>query len=153
MASTTFVDRRTPIMASWLNDVNNYVYNNPNGLLEAFNLTDDTAGYFQWDGVTKGIILISGNTSAAQSSLVAFRCGDGNAFVTSMAVGANVNVTTGTLNGTTGTDGKFTIAADTATNRVYLENRLGTTYGYTVSCLSCNTNSPGVGETTAFIEV
>lgn len=28
MASTTFVDRRTPIMASWLNDVNEYVYNN-----------------------------------------------------------------------------------------------------------------------------
>ena len=28
MASTTFVDRRTPIMADWLNDVNTYVYNN-----------------------------------------------------------------------------------------------------------------------------
>jgi len=29
MASTTFVDRRTPIMASWLNDVNSVVYNSP----------------------------------------------------------------------------------------------------------------------------
>ncbi len=28
MASTTFVDRQTPIMASWLNDVNDAVYNN-----------------------------------------------------------------------------------------------------------------------------
>jgi len=28
MASTTFVDRRTPIMASWLNDVNDFVYDN-----------------------------------------------------------------------------------------------------------------------------
>ena len=29
MASTTFVDRRTPIMADWLNDVNSVVYNSP----------------------------------------------------------------------------------------------------------------------------
>lgn len=28
MASTTFVDRQTPIMASWLNDVNDFVYDN-----------------------------------------------------------------------------------------------------------------------------
>lgn len=26
MASTTFVDSQTPILASWLNDVNDYVY-------------------------------------------------------------------------------------------------------------------------------
>jgi hypothetical protein len=30
MASTTFVDRQTPIVASWLNDVNEYVYENNN---------------------------------------------------------------------------------------------------------------------------
>ena len=28
MASTTFTDGQTPILASWLNDVNNFVYNN-----------------------------------------------------------------------------------------------------------------------------
>ena len=28
MASTTFTDGQTPILAAWLNDVNNYVYNN-----------------------------------------------------------------------------------------------------------------------------
>ena len=27
MASTTFTDGQTPILAAWLNDVNNYVYN------------------------------------------------------------------------------------------------------------------------------
>ena len=28
MASTTFTDGQTPILAAWLNDVNNFVYNN-----------------------------------------------------------------------------------------------------------------------------
>lgn len=28
MANTTFVDAQTPIVASWLNDVNDFVYNN-----------------------------------------------------------------------------------------------------------------------------
>jgi len=121
--------------------------------LDTINLADDHAGYFEWDGVTKGLILVSGNTSAAQSALIAFRCGDGNAFVTSMSVGASVNTTTGTLAGTTGTDTKFTISADTATNRVYIENRLGGTYGYTISFISCNTNSPGTGTVSEFIEV
>ena len=27
MASTTFVDSQTPVVAAWLNDVNDYVYN------------------------------------------------------------------------------------------------------------------------------
>ena len=28
MASTNFIDSQTPVVASWLNDVNNFVYNN-----------------------------------------------------------------------------------------------------------------------------
>jgi len=48
MASTTFVDRRTPIMADWLNDVNDYVYNNPAINVKDYGAvgdgtTDDTA--------------------------------------------------------------------------------------------------------------
>ena len=48
MASTTFVDRRTPIMADWLNDVNDYVYNNPAINVKNYGAvgdgtTDDTA--------------------------------------------------------------------------------------------------------------
>ena len=41
MASTTFTDGQTPILAAWLNDVNNYVYNsippgpNPRGTVTA----------------------------------------------------------------------------------------------------------------------
>jgi hypothetical protein len=124
---------------------NGYAY------LDSINLADDKAGYFQWDGITKGIFLISGNTSAAQSALVAFRCGDGSAFITGMAVGANVNTTTGQLTGTTGTDTRFTISADTATNRIYIENRLGGTYGYTASFTSCNTNFPGTGFVAEFV--
>ena len=28
MASTNFIDSQTPVVAAWLNDVNNFVYNN-----------------------------------------------------------------------------------------------------------------------------
>jgi hypothetical protein len=37
MASTTFIDQQTVILASWLNDVNNTVYNGnfPNGIVNA----------------------------------------------------------------------------------------------------------------------
>jgi len=49
MATTTFVDRQTPIMASWLNDVNNFVYG---GIVNAKmygvvgdGVTDDTAAF------------------------------------------------------------------------------------------------------------
>ena len=47
MASTTFVDRRTPIMAEWLNDVNSAVYNAPANVKTygavGDGVTDDTA--------------------------------------------------------------------------------------------------------------
>jgi len=121
--------------------------------LDTINLADDHAGYFEWDGVTKGLILVSGNTSAAQSALIAFRCGDGSAFASALAAGADVSVTTGALAGTTGTDTKLIISADTATNRIYLENRRGGTYGYTISFISCNTNSPGTGTVSEFTPV
>lgn len=49
MASTTFVDRQTPIVASWLNDVNNAVYNAPANVVsygaDKTGLTDSTAAF------------------------------------------------------------------------------------------------------------
>ena len=115
-------------------------------------LLDDKAGYFQWDDITKGLVLIGGNTAAAQSGLLTFRVGTSGS-LTSMSVTSNLNATTGQLTGTTGTDGKLTVSADTATNRLYIENRLGGTYSYTVTFLSCSTNSPGNGVLAAFVNL
>jgi len=47
MATTTFVDRQTPIMASWLNDVDDFVYNSSTTNVKSFGAvgngsTDDT---------------------------------------------------------------------------------------------------------------
>lgn len=115
-------------------------------------LANDKAGYFQWDDVTKGVVIVGGNTSAAQNGLLAFRVGSGGS-MTSLSVTANLNVTTGALTGTTGTVGKLTVSADTATNRLYIENRLGSTYSYAVTFLSCSTNSPGFGILSAFVNL
>ena len=44
MADTTFVDSQTPIVASWLNDVNDFVYNTFNSLDVYANNTAAIAG-------------------------------------------------------------------------------------------------------------
>lgn len=45
--------------------------------------------------------------------------------------GTSVNTTTGTLTGTTGTDGKYSISIDA--NNIYIENRLGGSVQFTVT--------------------
>jgi len=50
--------------------------------------------------------------------------------MTIISCGANIEVTTGILSGTTGTDGKFTISAHTD-GKIYFENRRGSTRGFT----------------------
>lgn len=48
---------------------------------------------------------------------------------------SNVTLTTGTLSGTTGTDGRFTIAAHTD-GRIYFENRFGAERNISVSFMA-----------------
>jgi hypothetical protein len=99
----------------------------------AVSMADDTAGYIQFNGAARGVLTISGNTSGAKAAVVHFRCGDGSAHSTVMTGSANVTGTTGALAGTTGTDGHLTIAADTATSRLYIENRTGALRAYNYS--------------------
>jgi hypothetical protein len=96
-------------------------------------LNDDQAAYMQFTAsAARGLMLLGANTRAAGSAVVAFRVG-ASAFVHTLAsVGATVTVGTGTLAGTTGTDTHLTIRADTATNRLYIENRTGATRDYGV---------------------
>jgi hypothetical protein len=102
-------------------------------------LADDKAAYLTFSGVTGGTAMVTGNIGTAKAALVHFRVGDGSAHATIMAnSGGGVVGQTGTLAGTTGTNGNLTIAADTATNRLYIENRTGGSVSYSL-ILSTNT--------------
>ena len=100
-------------------------------------LATNKAGYFEFDNLTYGTVVVSSNVSGAGQAIVSFRCGDANAYCTVLSSGgATVAGTTGTLNGTTGSAGNLTFAADTATNRLYIENRTGSTRSYQITFLS-----------------
>lgn len=94
-------------------------------------LNDDQAAYIQFTAdAVRGVAVFGGNAAAAGSGVIAFRV-QTFAFVTAIATaGATVTVGTGTLAGTTGTDTHLTIRADTATNRLYIENRTGAARDY-----------------------
>jgi hypothetical protein len=104
-------------------------------------LEDDESAYYSFGDVAVGTVIISTSTSAGGSVLASFRVGDANAFCDILAdAGATVNASTGTLNGTTGADGAFNISADTATNRLYIENRTGGQKAYRATFLSVSTH-------------
>ena len=94
-------------------------------------LADDEAAYIQFTAdATRGIAVFGGNVAAAGSGVVSFRV-QTSAYATAVAsAGATVTVGTGTLAGTTGTDTHLTIRADTASNRLYVENRTGAARDY-----------------------
>jgi hypothetical protein len=102
-----------------------------------YSLADDRAAYIDMGAVTRGIAIFSANASTGGSAIVHFRVGDGNALCNKLAsTGPTVTTGTGTLAGTTGTDTHLTIRADTATPRLYFENRLGSSVSYTFTFLS-----------------
>jgi hypothetical protein len=103
-------------------------------------LDDDQACYIQFSAVARGVVVISSNAASAQSGVIHFRCGDASTHATSIAKTANLELTTGQLAGTTGNDTKVTFSADSATNRIYLENRLGTARNFTFSFIGLNEN-------------
>jgi hypothetical protein len=104
---------------------------------EEFSLDDDEAGYVDMGSVTRGVLVVSGNVGAAGSATVHFRVGDANAHSSiASSTGPTVTGATGALDGTTGVDGHLTISADTATNRLYIENRTGSARSYVVTFLS-----------------
>lgn len=115
---------------------------------DEFTIADDAAGYFEFAAGARGAFIISGNTSGSKYAMAHFRCGDANAHVTLMNSSSGVTGTTGTLNGTTGADGNLTIAADTVTNRLYVENRTGSARSYTVTFLGVNGAAQSVGNFT-----
>lgn len=100
---------------------------------DVLTLADDEAAYIEFTvSASRAVAVFVANAAAGGCGTVAFRVG-GLAFASLLSsVGATVTVGTGTLDGTTGVDGQLTIYADSATNRLYVENRTGgaRTYGF-----------------------
>jgi hypothetical protein len=103
-------------------------------------IADDAVASVTFDVPARGIICISPNVSAGGCCTVAFRCGDASAYATVLSqAGATVAGSVGVLTGTTGTDARLNIGVDTATNRLFVENRTGASRSYSYSFLTLNT--------------
>lgn len=83
-------------------------------------MADDTAYSFTPTFDTAVFTVTAG--SAFASALVGYALGVNSVYALA-TVGGGVNLTTGALNGTTGTDGRLNISADGG--KLYFENRLG----------------------------
>ena len=88
-----------------------------------FNLTDDTATNFTPPS-TMGIITVMNDDEPSTFGTVAY---DTSAPSTALlSGGGNLEVATGVLSGTTGTNSKVTVSADSVSGDIYVEARRGT---------------------------
>lgn len=90
------------------------------------NIADDDVYSFDATGVRIGGIIFGPYLDAYKDEaqgFILFRC-PATSFTQIVTASADVDIRTGVLDGTTGTDGKLTISAHTD-NKIYIENRLG----------------------------
>jgi hypothetical protein len=92
--------------------------------VENISLDDDTATSFT-PPESRGVILIGTVSGAAVDTGIICYKADATEGVTILVAGANVEVTTGVLTGTTGTDTKLVVSA--SAGKIYIENRRGST--------------------------
>jgi hypothetical protein len=83
-----------------------------------------------------GVILINARAIGYRTinAMITYRCPAPSFAEIICQSGAEVAVTTGALDGTTGTDGKFTISPHTD-SKIYIENRRGTTISIGITLL------------------
>lgn len=96
-------------------------------ITDALNLDDDDV--FTIENVSGGFVMMNSAASTVgqnQYAIATFRCA-ATRFCTALLKGSDVETTTGTLTGTTGTDGKLTLSVNNpgGTNTIYVENRTG----------------------------
>lgn len=90
-------------------------------------IADDDVHSFT-PNISQGFMLYR-KLGGATNALISYDAITGTAYCTKIAGSADVEVRTGALTGTTGTDGKLTISAHTD-GKIYINNRLGSTiYG------------------------
>lgn len=100
------------------------------GTIAAY-INDDTAFLFTL-GFSIAILVICSTWNTLNSIVWVSPSGNQSA---GLLLGAGVNVATGILTGTTGTDGKVTVSCYT-NGKVYIENRMGSAISFTITALS-----------------
>lgn len=98
-------------------------------------IADDAAHGFI-SPITQGILFITGGTniSASRCGMIAVKVNSGTPIVSlSIGSGLTLDTTSGSLSGTTGTDGNLTVRVDQGDGKVYVENRLGGTGVYALT--------------------
>jgi hypothetical protein len=99
-------------------------------------IADDSVGTIDVSSIVRGIVLITRGTDANGAAMVVYKT-DTSAVTSSIHLGSGVEISTGVLTGTTGTDNKYTVSAHTD-NLLYIENRLGNTITFKVTILCQN---------------
>lgn len=87
----------------------------------------DDSNYYFAPPFSAGLLAVQGGSDTTVAALLEYKCQAGAVSLSDIGTrGANLNLTTGILYGTTGTDGKLTISVHTDGN-IYVENRRGGT--------------------------
>lgn len=100
----------------------------------AVNILDDGVDDHAFTG--QGLIMVTTLSNGVNTNRYlfgVFRANSGPVMV-ALNIGTDFNVSTGTLTGTAGTDGKVTISA--TNGHIYIENRIGATMQFTVTLYS-----------------
>jgi len=93
-------------------------------LATSFNIADDGVTSFTPYAKYGIAILYAISVAVTTYAIINFRIASTSARCVGMVLGADTEVTTGALTGSTGTDGKTTISAHTD-GKIYVENRIG----------------------------
>lgn len=124
-----------------------YMYTQSENMNYAFTIADDSFKQITVpqvyseapSGTNYNMLCVTFNGQNANSAILLVRATTGPSVAILTNGSTNINTATGPLNGTTGTDTKLTVSADTD-GTVYIENRLGATYNVHCSWLL----SPGL---------
>lgn len=96
---------------------------------------NDDAVYSFTPPTTAGVIVVQSRSAATTNYFMGFFVTSaGGSFSPTYAIGSNVNLTTGALTGTTGTDGKLTLSVNTSNGMIYIENRTGAQRNIAIKC-------------------
>lgn len=111
----------TPTIADFTNAQHNHQSSATGGRLNtAYTIADDNVASFS---LVYGCVIVTARDDSTVGCIIGVRSG-ASPYTTSLGVGSNTNLSTATLTGTTGTDGKFTVSAS-GSGVIYLENRRG----------------------------
>lgn len=113
------------------------VYNNLGIKIFGANIADDAFASVNVGNIFNSFIVLVGNVDSAGIGGIRLRTAAPASMTIVYQLGTTINAVAGdgTLNGTTGPDGKLNVRSDSASGNLYIENRTGSTRGYIVHLL------------------